>query len=261
MPLSSRRSSSFWFAVSVLLLSAASTALAFVVVVGPQSTAITIKPQPPHSAVWLRSSNSKNTLPSLQDLNLDSLQKYLPNFANLWDARESVWNNVVDGELGQRGEAFTAAQLFALACIALGGVPLVGGVVSLVCVPVLLLLGVAVVVASATELGPSFSPWPVPSKETNKIAQTGLFGLVRHPNYAGLLAACLGFAVVTNDANRLLLTAVLWYILEIKTDAEEKELRAVFPQEYDQYKEKVTGKFVPNQLLEMLPWSAGKKMD
>ena len=195
---------------------------------------------------------------------MDSLQQYLPNFSNLWDARESVWRNAADGELGQRGEVYTAAQFLVLACVAIGGIPFVGGLLSLLCGPILLLLGVFVLATAATELGASFSPWPVPSKGTNTITQTGLFGLVRHPNYAGLLAACVGFSVVTNDATRLLLTAVLWYILELKTDMEEKELRAIFPNDYDQYKQKVTGKFLPNELLNQLPWSAensNTKMD
>ena len=89
-------------------------------------------------------SNSDSIMSNLPDVDLDSLQQYLPNLSNLWDARESVWRNVVDGELGQRGEFYTAAQLLALACVAIGGVPFVGGLVSLVCGPVLLLLGVYV---------------------------------------------------------------------------------------------------------------------
>jgi len=205
--------------------------------------------------------NSKpSSSSSMMNNAMESIQQNMPDLSNLLDARESIVSNIVDGELGRRGEVYTLAQLVLLLSIALGGVPVIGGVVSLIGGPLLLLLGLTVMLSSATEMGPTLSPWPVPSKETTALLKQGwLYGNVRHPMYAGLLATCVGFAVATGDTTRLLLTIVLWYILDVKTNKEEVELRAIFGTEYDQYQRDVTGKFVPNELLAQLPWSSSSE--
>ena len=153
LPLLPRRLSTLAVTMAVLWISS-STSSALIPPQQPKATAVIRLLQPSSSKVLLYSksssdknksgSNSDSIMSNLPDVDLDSLQQYLPNLSNLWDARESVWRNVVDGELGQRGEFYTAAQLLALACVAIGGVPFVGGLVSLVCGPVLLLLGVYV---------------------------------------------------------------------------------------------------------------------
>jgi protein-S-isoprenylcysteine O-methyltransferase Ste14 len=64
-----------------------------------------------------------------------------------------------------------------------------------------------------------------------------------------------GLSIATNSADRLLLTAVLWYFLEVKVDKEEDFLLDTYGQEYAEYKANVSGKFLPPDLLDDMPWN------
>jgi len=200
------------------------------------------------SALYSSSSNSDG------GFDIESLKKQIPDMTSIVKSRESILDNLTSGEFGARGEVYFAAQAALIGCIAFGGVPFVGGIISFVFGPALLLVGLAVSFVAANEMGSSLSPWPVPAKSSTGLITSGLFAQVRHPIYAGLLAACVGFSVLSGDATRLLLTAGLWYVLDLKTDFEETELRGIFS-DYDQYQKEVTGKFFPSILLEVLPWS------
>ena len=66
----------------------------------------------------------------------------------------------------------------------------------------------------------------------------------RTRRYGGLILASIGLAAVTKSEARLALGFLLWFVLEQKTQHEERELSARYPQEYEQYKVKVK-KFIP----------------
>lgn len=68
--------------------------------------------------------------------------------------------------------------------MALGTIPVVGGAVTLLAGPGLLLAGLLVMFAGATGLGDSLSPWPAPVKD-NELTTTGIYGVIRHPLYSG----------------------------------------------------------------------------
>ena len=87
--------------------------------------------------------------------------------------------------------------------------------------PGLLLGGLVVAAASLGDLGSdSLSPFPAPPR--GAILKTdGLYAKMRHPLYTGLLMTMAGLSIATNNADRLLLTAVLWYLLDVKSDKEE----------------------------------------
>jgi protein-S-isoprenylcysteine O-methyltransferase Ste14 len=119
--------------------------------------------------------------------------------------------------------------------------------------PALLLAGVATMALGVKELGPSLTPWTAPA-EGGQLVTGGVFEYVRHPRYAGLVSACAGLSVVTGSANRLLLMAVLLYVLDLATNREEEALSKKYAGQYESYKERVPGKFVPQQLLDLLPW-------
>lgn len=89
-----------------------------------------------------------------------------------------------DGNLGERGEEWAVAQLTIILFIALGNIPVVGELVMLLVGPGLMLGGAALAVAGVTGLGQSLSPWPAPVKD-NELMTDGVYGLVRHPTYAG----------------------------------------------------------------------------
>ena len=54
--------------------------------------------------------------------------------------------------------------------------------------------------------------------------------------YTGLLTIMLGLSLWTNSADRLLLTALLLYVIDIKSEKEEAFLLQEFPFEYPKYK-------------------------
>ena len=162
-------------------------------------------------------------------------------------------SNLMDGEFGKRGEAYFAAQAVLVVLVAIGGVPVLGDTLMMILGPALMLAGAGFVVLGGTELGDNLSPWPVPVSDSD-LRTDGVFGQVRHPIYAGLLMGCAGLAILTGSAPRLLLTAMLWYVLDVKSDFEEDKLKDEFP-DYEAYKKKVTGKFFPQELLDAMPWT------
>jgi len=172
----------------------------------------------------------------------------------LSDSFDALRENLTSGKVGERGELYTAAQVVVMFCLLIGGVPIVGNAATILGGPCLLLAGLAVSFLAFKDLGSSLSPWPSPPTASDgKLVTTGIYEQMRHPMYAGLLAACAGFSIVTGSANRLLLTAVLLYVLDVKSDKEEEELAKVFP-DYGAYKSKVPGKFFPQAVLDELPW-------
>lgn len=183
---------------------------------------------------------------------IDYLQKF--DVSSLTENLDTISKNTMEGEVGQRGEAYAIAQFIVVAAIVIGGVPVVGDFVNILLGPVLLLLGLATMFFSVTDLGKSLSPWPTTTSST-ELTTDGLYSQVRHPIYAGLLASCAGLAIFTDSADRLLLTAVLLYSLGVKADLEEAELIKKFPQDYPRYQETVTGKFFPQSILALLPWT------
>jgi protein-S-isoprenylcysteine O-methyltransferase Ste14 len=181
----------------------------------------------------------------------------LSGFQNLDLDLNQIKDNVMGGgQFGERGEAYFAAQAALMLCVVLGGIPLVGDFLMLLLGPGLLLAGVGVAAVSVKDLGSSLSPWPKPA-ESAELKTDGLYASVRHPMYAGALAACAGLSIVTGSATRLLLTAVLLYVLDVKSDYEEAQLVEAYPG-YRAYQAKVANKFFPQEILDQMPWRKTK---
>jgi protein-S-isoprenylcysteine O-methyltransferase Ste14 len=180
---------------------------------------------------------------------LESVQNF--DISSVTDAFGAIQQNAMEGQFGERGEAYVAAQLGVILCIVGGGIPFVGDFLMLLLGPGLLTVGLGVAFVSIADLGDALSPWPTPAN--NGLKTEGLYAQVRHPLYAGLLAVCAGLSIITGSATRLLLTALLIYVLDVKSDYEEQELVKVYP-EYSGYKKKVTAKFFPQAILDTLPW-------
>ena len=87
----------------------------------------------------------------------------------------------------------------------------------------------------------SIWPAPVPGAE---LKTDGLYQTIRHPIYAGLLMASVGFAAATVSPERLALTAVFAYFLNKKMDVEERYLSDAYP-EYEQYCLDVPSRVIP----------------
>ena len=196
------------------------------------------------------SSSKKFQVPNID---MDDMLSKLPDMNSLSSMDfETLKDNLLDGSVGERGEAYAAAQLVLLLCIVGGGIPLVGDALMVLLGPCLMLAGGATILLAIKDLGSNLSPWAVPPKG-GKLIQDGIYAQLRHPQYAGILAALAGFSIITGSANRLLLTAVLFYAFNLMADFEEEELQKKFPS-YGSYQENVRGKFFPDNLLKQLPW-------
>ena len=167
-----------------------------------------------------------------------------------------------------RGEAFVAAQGILIASVVIGRFPfgdnaaaLWGGVDvflaqhdfwSMAIGTSALFSGLCIMYLSAKELEGSLSHWAVPvdkSEGGKGLVSTGVYGLVRHPMYIGLLSMLAGLGIATQSVLRLMLTMTLFIILEFKATYEEEKLTEAYPGEYDDYKKKVKGKILPISLL------------
>lgn len=65
-----------------------------------------------------------------------------------------------------------------------------------------------------------------------------------HCRYGGLLLAALGFSLTTGDELRLLLAAASLWVLDQKSEEEERLLVEKFGEQYEQYK-LTTAKLIP----------------
>jgi len=196
-------------------------------------------------------SSDKNSF-SMPDIDVSSITEGLSEI----DIDRVVANVKGDNEaLGTRGEYYFLVQAALILFIVIGGLPILGPYLQAIGGPGLLLGGVVVGLKSLTDLGSdSLSPFPSPPKGST-LKTDGIYGQMRHPLYTSLLMIMAGLSISTNSADRLLLTAVLWYFLEVKSDKEEEFLMDVYGQEYADYKISVPGKFLPADLMDDMPWN------
>jgi protein-S-isoprenylcysteine O-methyltransferase Ste14 len=207
---------------------------------------------PSHSAIRKISSAH-----FMADRPMADLQSKVETFLNSFNPNDIMSNleiikqNTLEGNVGSRGEQYVIIQFSLLACILGGGIPVIGDTLMLLLGPGLFILGSGSIMLSILDLGDSLTPWPVPS--SNGLKTSGLYAEMRHPMYAGLLSFCIGLSILTGSANRLFLTAILTYALDVKADYEEKELIKKYP-DYTNYQNQVNSKFLPMTLVSRLPW-------
>lgn len=173
---------------------------------------------------------------SMPDLDLSGAKEMLNralDFDSITANLQAALKNTNAGEFGTRGEAYFVAQAALVVCIALGGIPFVSDFANMILGPGLLLIGAGTILISLQDLGSSLSPWPVPPDD-GELKTQGIYAQCRHPMYAGVIATLLGLSLLTGSADRLLLTGLLWYVLDVKTDKEEEGLKEKYP-DYSEY--------------------------
>lgn len=158
---------------------------------------------------------------------------------------ETVKEDILEGNVGERGETYVVAQFTLLFCIAIG----VGDYfVTTILGPVLILAGLILVYKSAADLKDNLSPWPVatdPKAGRGSLINKGIYSYIRHPMYSGLLMGMVGLSILTESTTRLLLTIALYVVLDAKSDFEEASLVDTYGSDYEEYKANVQNKFFP----------------
>jgi protein-S-isoprenylcysteine O-methyltransferase Ste14 len=95
---------------------------------------------------------------------------------------------------------------------------------------------------SIFKLGQSLTASPIP-KDDSELKTDGLYRLVRHPIYTGLILTTFGLALGSGSIFKLFIVAALIVLFNYKAKWEESFLITRYP-EYRAYMAK-TGRFVP----------------
>lgn len=106
----------------------------------------------------------------------------------------------------------------------------------------LVALGVGIALAAGAALGRTLTPSPIP-KADGQLVTGGVFSLVRHPIYSGLLVLGLGLVVIGASVLHLLAWVALLAVLMTKSRFEERMLADQYA-DYRTYAARV-GRLVP----------------
>tara|TARA_R110001592_G_scaffold219477_1_gene473711 strand:+ start:95434 stop:95904 length:471 start_codon:yes stop_codon:yes gene_type:complete len=105
-----------------------------------------------------------------------------------------------------------------------------------------LIIGLIEVVWAFMQLRNFISVWPTP-KDDSELVTWGLFAIVRHPIYSGIILVTAGYAFYKTDLYKLLICLGLFILFYFKSSYEEKRLTERF-KVYPRYKARV-GRFFP----------------
>ncbi|HEY9625539.1 MAG TPA: isoprenylcysteine carboxylmethyltransferase family protein [Crinalium sp.] len=103
-------------------------------------------------------------------------------------------------------------------------------------------LAIALFGKGLLDLGKSLTPLPYP-RDDGALVQSGVYGIVRHPVYSGVILVVLSLAIAQLSLSHLLATAILFIFFNAKASREEEWLRQKYP-DYDAYQQRVK-KLIP----------------
>ncbi|GIW29320.1 MAG: hypothetical protein KatS3mg070_2683 [Meiothermus sp.] len=146
--------------------------------------------------------------------------------------------------LGERGEGYVVGQFALLGLLVLAlwvtpsfSPPWLGGLGR-----GLAWVGLGVLLLAAWQLGRNLTALPKP-RPGGYLVQQGLYRVVRHPIYCGVLLWALGSSLAHLNLWTLLLCGLLFVWLDRKASLEETWLQERFP-EYSAYRQRVK-KLIP----------------
>lgn len=136
--------------------------------------------------------------------------------------------------LGRRGEGWVAIQTVLLGLTGLAGFlgPAWSDLIRQVTVVlgvVLMAGGLVLAMRGILDLRQALTPLPYP-RDDAELVETGVYGLVRHPIYGGLVVGSTGWGLVTASPAALALALILFGFFELKSRREEAWLEDRFPQ-------------------------------
>lgn len=117
------------------------------------------------------------------------------------------------------------------------------GVAAVTAGGVLLVAGLGLAASGMLTLGDNLSPFPAPRPDA-VLVERGVYRVVRHPIYGGLVLGSGGLGLVDGNAVVLGLTAVLAAVLVGKSAGEERRLEAHLS-EYASYRSRVRWRIIP----------------
>ena len=150
--------------------------------------------------------------------------------------------------LGRRGEGWVAIQGVLLVLVAAAGWSLgpdwsgPARSAALLLGLVLVAGGLVLAVRGLLDLGTALTPLPHP-RDGAALVETGVYGLVRHPIYGGLILGSIGWALIQASLAALALSAVLAGFFSLKSRREEAWLESRYPG-YADYRTR-TRRFIP----------------
>lgn len=145
---------------------------------------------------------------------------------------------------GAKGEWYVVVQFILFGIIAFG--PRISsldvlwdGLEPILFYPSLIIISFAsiIVVLGLIHLGGNLSVFPHPL-ESAKFVDKGIYGLIRHPIYSGIILLVTGYGLLTGNTLMLIYGILVFIFFEFKTKREEKYLCRKFP-EYRDYQKRV----------------------
>ncbi|MBD1912051.1 MULTISPECIES: isoprenylcysteine carboxylmethyltransferase family protein [unclassified Leptolyngbya] len=163
----------------------------------------------------------------------------------------SDWGFTREGwRTGQRGEYWVLLQGFLLLGVVLlpvyrlpsltiipPGLYGLWGIAGAIALLAIILLGKGLL-----DLGQSLTPLPFP-REDGQLVQTGVYGLVRHPIYSGLILGILSYAIAQQSLSHLLAAFIFILFFNAKASREEIWLTEKYP-DYADYRQRAK-KLIP----------------
>jgi protein-S-isoprenylcysteine O-methyltransferase Ste14 len=150
----------------------------------------------------------------------------------------------VSKSVGKRGEGWFLIQLALFALILLSSriglwtfpiwLRLLGGA--------LLMIGGIAGTLGIFALGSNISPFPKPI-EGGSLVTSGVYGIVRHPIYTGLILGTFGWGLLMSSVLGMILAVVLFLFFDRKSRHEEAWLMEAYPG-YTEYRGRVK-KLIP----------------
>jgi len=151
---------------------------------------------------------------------------------------------------GTRGEWYVAVQVVLFALIGMGprslGVlpawPEPWGAAARWLGLAMMFVGAGLSLSGVLRLGHNLTALPYP-KDDSQLVETGVYGVVRHPIYSGLIIGAFGWGLWLNAWLTLVFAFALFVLFDLKLRREEHWLCERYPG-YDEYQKRVK-KLIP----------------